>query len=348
MGQIGAPGLDAPSFLPMHDVRWFAPNAFCALPVPRLRDAGLRIAIDGDAPARLTFLSDATSLREAFSYAARHCSSLIMNLWDVQPWQVTGGRPDHVLSVGGRLMVWPRLTKAYPGRRRYYSRVRYVARRARAVWAPSSNSQNDIRRWFGVQSERVPFCFDSDRFNRAAGWRKPAGPPAVLSVSRLVPHKNHAAVIRAVALLSAKPLVHIIGKGPEAALLRSLATQLGVDLQLDERWQTDEQIVEAHRAASVLVCPSRFEGLGVTPLQGVAIGMPTVASDIPTHREFVVGQAALVPLDDDAAMAAAIDVALRSEGTVQPGPTHPVPELTIEACAARFLPRLEELLRGAG
>src|SRR5205814_3833374 len=37
----------------MDDVRWFAPNRFCTLVVPRLRDRGLVIALDGDRPARL-------------------------------------------------------------------------------------------------------------------------------------------------------------------------------------------------------------------------------------------------------------------------------------------------------
>jgi glycosyltransferase involved in cell wall biosynthesis len=333
----------------MLDIRWFAPNRYCSLPVPRLQEAGLRIATHGDASARLVIAADGACAVEAYRFAWRHRCPMVVYLWDLPPWQLDGGRPNVVLPFRGRVVKVPRPWGGYPGRTGYFSRLRYIARNALEVWAPSRNTQDDIGRRFGVEAQHVPFCFDTDRFNRAAGWRKPtAGRPVVLSISRLERHKNQAAVIRAVASLSAQPLVRIVGKGPEAAHLQSLATQLGIDLQLDEGWLTDEQIVEAYRTASVLVCPSRFEGLGVTPLQGVAIGMPTVASDIPTHREFVVGQAALVPLDDDAAMAAAIDAALRSEGTVQPGPAHPVPELTIEACAARFLPRLEELLRGAG
>ena len=55
----------------MHDIRWFAPNSFCALPVPRLRDAGLSVATEGEAPARLVFLSDATLLRGAPTFPRR-------------------------------------------------------------------------------------------------------------------------------------------------------------------------------------------------------------------------------------------------------------------------------------
>jgi glycosyltransferase involved in cell wall biosynthesis len=197
-----------------------------------------------------------------------------------------------------------------------------------------------------VACDEVPFCFDSDRFNRGVGWQKPRGVPVVLAVSRLVPYKNHAAVIRAAALVSSGPRVNIIGAGPEAVNLRRLAGGLGVELTLEERWQTEQQIVDAYHDASVVVSASRFEGLGVTPLEGIAIGVPTVASDIPPHREFTAGRARLVPVDNDIALASAIDNALRFDAAA-PGDAPPLPALTIEACAGRLLPRFEELLRRA-
>ena len=168
----------------------------------------------------------------------------------------------------------------------------------------------------------------------------------MLSISRLVPYKNHAAVIRAAALMSPRPRVRIIGKGPEAVTLRTMAHELGVELQLDEGWQSDQEIVDAYVAANVVVCPSRFEGIGLTPLESAALGIPTVASDIPTHREFAAGHVALIPLDDDQLMARAITKALEGAAAPATSPAHPIPELTIEACAERMLPRLEQLLRG--
>jgi glycosyltransferase involved in cell wall biosynthesis len=327
----------------MHHIRWFAPNRYCALPVQRLRDAGLSIATEGDAPARLTFLSDAELLREAFRFARRHRAPMIANIWDVQPWQVEGGRPDYVVPVGGALAVLPRLGRRYPGRPRYYSRVRFLVRNAREVWAPSHFSQSEIGRWSGRVPEHMPYCYDSDRFNAAAGWRRPAGRPVVISISRLAPHKNHAALVRAATLLPSQARVRIIGRGSEASDLRTLAARLGVELQLDERWLTNEEIVEAYRRASVVVCPSRFEGIGVTPLEGIAMGIPTIATDIPPHREFAGARATLVPLDDADAMARAITAALSHPDAT---PTHGAPsELTIDACATRMLGAFEALLR---
>jgi glycosyltransferase involved in cell wall biosynthesis len=91
----------------------------------------------------------------------------------------------------------------------------------------------------------------------------------------------------------------------------------------------------------VAVCPSAFEGFGLTPIETVAAGVPVVASDIPPHREHVGRAARLVPLDDDAALARAIDAALRAPAA---DPAL-VGDLTIEAAAGRFLSSLQDLLR---
>jgi glycosyltransferase involved in cell wall biosynthesis len=328
----------------MLDIRWFAPNRYCTLPVPRLREAGLQIATSGDAPARIVFAADGVCAVEAWRHAWRHRAPLALYLWDLPPWQVGRGGPNPVIPFRGRLFKVPRPFGAYRERNGYFSRQRFVARHAAAVWVPSSASQQDVGRVFGVAAELVPFCFDSDRFNRGAGWQEPSGVPVILAISRLTPPKNHAAILRAVALLPHPVRVHIIGRGPEGPTLRRIAKRLGLDLRLDDdAWQSDEQVVAAYRAASVVVSLSRFEGFGLTPLEASAMGIPAVASDIPPHREFADRGVELVPLDDDQAAARAIDRVLRGDGGL-PRAYRTIPELTIEACAERMLPKLQRLL----
>ncbi len=217
-----------------------------------------------------------------------------------------------------------------------YSRQCHVARRAAAVWCPSAASAADVTQRFGVDAVEVPFCYDSGRFT-FAGDRAHTPSMQLISVSRLVPHKNHAAVIRAAALISPVPGVRIIGAGPEAAALRSLAAAVGVSLTLADGWLHDVDIVAAYRTAAVVVAPSRFEGFGLSPIEGIAVGTPVVASDIPPHREFAGRAATLVPLDDDAAMAAAIRSAISRGPAVVPPET--IGELTIDACATRLRAR---------
>lgn len=59
----------------------------------------------------------------------------------------------------------------------------------------------------------------------------------------------------------------------------------------------------------VLLCPSRIESWSHTVVEGMALGMPVVASDIPCHREVAQGAAWLVPCDDPAALARAVQEA---------------------------------------
>jgi len=327
----------------MTDIRWFAPNRYCALPVPRLIAAGLSIATDGDAPARIAFAADGVCAVEAWHYAWRHQVPLVLYVWDLPPWQVYSGRPNLVIPFRGRLYKVPRPWGGYRERGGYFSRQRFVARRAAAVWVPSTDTKLAVKHVFGVDADRVPFCFDSDRFNRGAGWQEPHGTPTVLAISRLTPQKNHAAIVRAVAQLPHKVRLHVIGRGSEAALLRRIAAKLGVDLVLDEAWQSDQQIVDAYLGANVVVSLSQFEGLGLTPLEAMAMGIPAVASDIGPHREFADRGVTLVPLSDEAAAARAIDVALRGDGAA-PRAYRTASELTIDACAERLLPRFEKLL----
>ncbi len=56
----------------MDDLRRFAPNRYCTLPVPALRRGGLRIALEGNQPARLAVaVSDIPAHREFLSGPAR-------------------------------------------------------------------------------------------------------------------------------------------------------------------------------------------------------------------------------------------------------------------------------------
>jgi glycosyltransferase involved in cell wall biosynthesis len=328
------------------DVRWFAPNRYCALPVTALRRAGLAIALDGEQPAGLAFASDGACVTAAFDYSRRHRCPLALYLWDLPPWRLGSGKPDLVFEAGGRLVRWPRLWGRYPERAGYYSRMGFAARRADAVWCPSTNTVEDVQRHFGVGAERIPFCYDSDRFPGEEQFplSAPRSPLTLLSVSRLVPHKNHGMILRAAARISPRPLVRILGAGPEAENLRRLADSLGVRLDLPGVWASDEAIHSAYREASVLVCPSRFEGFGLTPLEGLAMGLPVVASDIPPHREFLGDAVRYFASNDDASLVRELQSVL-AQPSSRPAvlPSILVP-LTISACADRLLPGLMRLL----
>ena len=320
----------------MIDVRWFAPNRFAALVVPRLERLGFKIATEGDAPARLALAMSGTVAERAWRYAAAQRCPCVLYLWDLPPWSLGDGAADPVWWALGRFLRLPRLGPRYRERRGYYSRLRFMARQARAVWVPSAFTAQSVAARFGVAPRRVPYCYDSERFT--ARSHEPAEPGQLLTVSRLEPYKNQRVVVRAAARLEPRMRVRLIGYGSDQASLGRLAAELGVSCSI-EAGLSDAEMARAYQEASVVVCPSRFEGFGLSPVEAIACGTPVVASDIPAHREFVDGAAGFFALDDDVGLAGALSAAL-----MQPGPDPAaVQTLTIEAAADRFAAGLREL-----
>jgi glycosyltransferase involved in cell wall biosynthesis len=324
------------------DLRWFAPNHYTALIVPELRRHGLRVAMEGDRPARVAVAMSGHTAAQGWRFARRSGARLLVYLWDLPPTGLGSGRPDRVWWLAGRFLRIPRLWNRYR-RGTYFSLLHYIARRAEQVWVPSRQTQQTVAERFGVRAVEVPFCYDSNRFfstNRSQSEESDDHLATLLTVSRLRRHKNQAAVIHAAALVDRPVRVRLIGRGPQRDNLRALAARLDVDCVI-ETAANNETVTRAYHEASVAVCPSAFEGFGLTPIEAVASGVPVVASDIAPHREFVGRAARLAPANDPAALARAITDALDA-GPADPGL---VADLTIEAAAARFFESLQPLLR---
>jgi glycosyltransferase involved in cell wall biosynthesis len=321
----------------MDDIRWFASNAYTSLLTTQLRRLGLSISLEGNRPARLALSMSGATAEEAWRYARSHGCPLVLYLWDLHPYATSSGAADPVWSLAGRLIRLPRPFGGFPSRRGYYSRLRYIAARAREVWVPSELTRIALETRFGVSSRQVPYCYDSNRFQPGNAARD--DPPTLLTVSRLQRYKNQAATLLAAAQLGQGVQVHLIGRGPEREALQRLADASGVRCRIDTE-ADDRAVSDAYLRARVAVCPSRFEGFGLTPIEAVASGTPTVASAIPPHREFVGSAARLFPLDNLAALTEAVRAALSDP----PPDSALVQDLTLPAAADRFLGFLRPLL----
>ncbi|WP_237058571.1 glycosyltransferase family 4 protein [Microbulbifer sediminum] len=91
--------------------------------------------------------------------------------------------------------------------------------------------------------------------------------------------------------------------GPTAALLRDLHLQDAVRF---ESGISNEQMAEYYASASMVVCPSLYEGFGLPAGEAMACGTPVISSDGGALPEVVGDAGLLVPAGDSEALATAI------------------------------------------
>jgi len=115
--------------------------------------------------------------------------------------------------------------------------------------------------------------------------------PLVVCVARLSPEKGHAGLLQAFARLVAEGLdadLELLGDGPDRARIEEQVRVLGLGERVTLRGQVSEdQVLEALTRATVLVLASFMEGLPVTLMEALALGVPVVAPCVAGIPELV-------------------------------------------------------------
>jgi glycosyltransferase involved in cell wall biosynthesis len=110
----------------------------------------------------------------------------------------------------------------------------------------------------------------------------------LVTVGRLLPHKNVDMFLESVAILRAAGLpvtCRVIGDGPQRAALHERARELGIDQAVDFRHDVWEQkdLYSLMKAARVAVFPTAREGFGIAVLEAIACGIPVVTTSAPDN-----------------------------------------------------------------
>ena len=110
----------------------------------------------------------------------------------------------------------------------------------------------------------------------------------LVTVGRLLPHKNIDMLLDTVALLHASGLpvtCRVIGDGPMREALHAQARRLGIEADVDFRHDVWEQkdVYALMKAARVAVFPTTREGFGIAVLEAIACGLPVVTTSAPDN-----------------------------------------------------------------
>ena len=190
-----------------------------------------------------------------------------------------------------------RLTKANDAQRLETLFYRLVvprgARRASGLITASEFSRRELERAIDGQLPQIRVVGHQTQTRSVS--HEAAGTGTLLVVGAMRPYKGIETVIDALALVdgAVRPTLTLVGstEGRREEIER-YALVRGVRRSLTIRGWIDEDTLEhLYGGALATVNPSTYEGYGLPVAESLAHGVPTIASDIPPHREIADGAA---------------------------------------------------------
>ena len=203
--------------------------------------------------------------------------------------------------------VIPLLFEKYHPRQRYFYRhvLRPALRAASAVITPSEATKARLQEHYGLEPGKIRVIRHGVSVPVAPpSARRAPREPLILCVGRPNPIKNTGTLLAAHRLLRRHlpvKLVFVGGQGP----LPAAAGRPGPEVVFRGDVSDSEKLDLLDRA-SVLVCPSLYEGFGFPPLEAMARGCPVVISETGSLPEVGGDAAHYVDPRDVPGMAAAI------------------------------------------
>lgn len=257
-----------------------------------LRADGAEVtAVATNAPYRPAWVADLRGVRAVF-----RLFGYLWRLWqaagrsDVFHLMANSGWSWHLFAVPallvGRLRGVPVIVNYRGGGAADFLQgsqglVRPMMRLAARLIVPS-RFLVDVFGRFGMAAEVVPNIIDLARFRRRAPR---AGDSAHLMVARnLEALYDNATALRAFALVRAQ-LPHarltVAGSGPQAAMLRELAAELGVADAVSFPGILDRDAMAAlYRETDLTLNPSLADNMPNSLLEAMACGVPLVSTDV--------------------------------------------------------------------
>lgn len=204
-------------------------------------------------------------------------------------------------------------------RRRWLTRQ--SAGRACAVVTISEFSRRQLIDELGVPGERVTVIPPGITSPAVPANRHSAREERVLFVGSILNRRRVPDLIRAFAIVARRrsgASLDLVGDDrtyPHQDLPRTIASE-GLDGRVRwHRYVSDERLSDLYSRARVFAFLSEYEGLGLTPLEAMAVGVPAVLLDTVVARESCGDAALYVPLGGVTQTAQALEEALADQTT---------------------------------
>jgi len=124
----------------------------------------------------------------------------------------------------------------------------------------------------------------------------------LIQVSSFQEPKDQKTLIRAMALLPVYFKLLLVGVGSLQPESESLVAELGLEKRvffLGSRMDVPQLL----KMADIIVLSSKYEGLSLSSIEGMASGRPFIASEVPGLKEIVEGAGILFPVGDEKKLA---------------------------------------------
>ncbi|MDY9921609.1 MAG: glycosyltransferase family 4 protein [Synergistota bacterium] len=163
------------------------------------------------------------------------------------------------------------------------------------VISVSETVQDHLKNHLPKHHSVIPVALPEPKHRWDPGNR---GKNKFIFVGRLTKIKGLDTVIEALGKLDAKDwTLEVLGDGPEREKLKERAAALGIGDKIIFHGFSDEADSFMARS-SCLLFPSRNEGYGLVLARAVQIGLPVIASNIPTISEMAGSEAGLITSQD--------------------------------------------------
>lgn len=124
----------------------------------------------------------------------------------------------------------------------------------------------------------------------------------LLQIARFYYPKDHDTLLRTMTLLPNNVKLLLVGDGERLIECKTLAERLGVANKVKFLGVRND-IPQLLKLADIVILSSKYEGLSLSSIEGMASGKPFVASDVPGLKELVNGAGLLFQNGDDTALA---------------------------------------------